>query len=740
MIPPPRSFVPPPWLSAVLLALCGVSIYFALGIQSENNFDAMLEQSSGEAQVYHTFVEEFGNDEFVIIGLSGKPLFSEEALDVMLETLDALEQAPHVAHVDGIATLYRDRFGAEDPEALEEEMTSTPFYTGLFISEDRDIGGMMVQIAPSDDPVAHLNLIEGIREAIKPLEEFGFEVHLVGGPVLNIAISDLAQREGVRTFATAAVASIFVLLLLLRSFRALFTVVACGVVSLTLTYGFIGATHGELNIVTSSLPPILWVLVLANAIHVVCRYQFFRAHTDTPHEAARHAVGEVWYPCTLSAVTTALGFLSLLVAELRPVREFGLYCAFGMIASLVVNLSLAPHLLVLMHTKTLRWAHFGEGRFFGRLAGAVIRRPYPVIAVFGVLLVAGAWSATQLKIEPNPLSLLPQDSETVASYDFVAKELTGLYALEIALDTPGGWLNPAYWEVMENLRAQLMASGAVARVVSPVDFLKKLNQWDHDIDPAYYRLPESREAAEELVGLLEDEDRTGIRRLVREDGNRIRMSALVNTTASNDVLALVANTQASVTTLPEPMSGVVTGLAPRMQGVQIRLINTQIKSFSLSFVMVFLSILIGLRSLLITGVSVLPNVIPILTVFTVMVGFGVNLDAATVMVASISMGIAVDDCVHLLAAYRLALQNGHPNRMAIREASQQVGLSITTTTVAAVIGFGSLMQSHFVPIYYFGMLSTVAMVAALAAPLLLVPAVLALRPDKPAVTGKIPGS
>lgn len=728
MKPGTRSFAPPPWLSLVLLALCGVSIYMALGITSENNFDAMLEQSSEEATVYHTFVNEFGNDEFVIIGITGKPLFTEESLDVMLEALEALEKVPYVAHVDGIPTLYRDRFGAEDPEALEEEMTSTPFYTGLFVSADRTIGGMMVQIEPSDDPTAHVTMVAGIREAIKPLEAYGFRAHLVGGPVLNIAISDLAQQEGVRTFATAAVASVIVLLLLLRSFRALLTVVVCGAVSLALTYGFIGAIHGELNIVTSSLPPILWVLVLANAIHVVCRYQYFRSNCETAREASRHALNEVWYPCTLSALTTAVGFLSLLVAELRPVREFGLYCAFGMVASLVVNLTLAPHLLVLMQARPLRWAHIGDGKYFGRLADAVIRRPYPVLLVFALLLTLGAWSATQLKIEPNPLSLLPQNSDTVESYNFVAHNLTGLYALEIALDTPGGWLNPAYWEVVENLSSTFMKSGAVARVVSPLDFLKKMNQWDHDIDPAFYRLPDTRKDAEDLVGLLEDEDRTGIRRLVREDGNRIRMSVLVNTTASNDVMALVAESQAAMQQLPAPMKGVVTGLVPRMQGVQFRLINTQIKSFSLSFFMVFLSILIGLRSIYITGVSVLPNVIPILCVFTVMVLGGISLDAATVMVASISMGIAVDDCVHLLAAYRQALKAGHANHLAIREALQQVGVSITTTTVAAVIGFGSLMQSHFVPIYYFGMLSTVAMAVALAAPLFLVPAILALRP------------
>jgi predicted RND superfamily exporter protein len=183
--------------------------------------------------------------------------------------------------------------------------------------------------------------------------------------------------------------------------------------------------------------------------------------------------------------------------------------------------------------------------------------------------------------------------------------------------------------------------------------------------------------------------------------------------------------------LPAPMAGVVTGLVPRMQGVQFRLINTQVKSFSVSFLMVFLCILIGLRSLAITGVSVLPNLLPILTVFIIMVAFDISLDAATVMVASISLGIAVDDCVHLLAAYRRGLLEGKDNHRAIREALRMVGPSITTTTITAVIGFLSLMQSHFVPIYYFGMLSGIAMVTALAAPLLLVPAVLALRPGSP---------
>lgn len=722
-------FFPPHWISALWLIACACAIYFASGIQSENNFDAMLEQSSGEAQIYHDFLQDFGSDEFVIVGVTGKDLFDVDALDIMVESMLALEEVPHVAGVDGIATLFLERFGAEDPEALVEELTSTPFYIGLFLSEDHSIGGMMVQIAPSEEPDAHLEMMAGIRAAVKPMQDYGLEVHLVGGPVLNIAISEISRQEGTRTFATAAVASLVVLLLLLRSIRATVTVLCCGAVSLLLTYGFVGLIDGELNIVTSSLPPILWVLTLANCIHVVCRYQYFRSRVPTARLAASEALREVWYPCALSAITTAIGFLSLQVAELRPVREFGLYVAVGMVTSLCVNLTLGPHLLVLMRTRALRWPGLTDGRHFESLGARIIRRPWPMLALFAALICAGGWSATLLRIEPNPLSLLPQDSETVESYNFVSQRLTGLYALEILIDTPGGWVNPEYWEVVTDLTDRFMETGIVARVVSPLDFLKKMNQWDNDIDPDFYRLPETREAAEELLALLDDEDDSGVSRLVRGDGERIRVSVLVNTTESNKVMQLVRDARQMALDLPDPMKGVVTGLVPRMQGVQFRLINTQIKSFSLSFFMVFVCILVGLRSLPITGISVLPNLMPILTVFIVMVAFNISLDAATVMVASISLGIAVDDCVHLLAAYSRGLREGLSNHASIRAAMRMVGPSITTTTLTAVIGFLSLMQSNFVPIYYFGMLSGIAMVAALAAPLLLVPAVLALRPE-----------
>ena len=125
-------------------------------------------------------------------------------------------------------------------------------------------------------------------------------------------------------------------------------------------------------------------------------------------------------------------------------------------------------------------------------------------------------------------------------------------------------------------------------------------------------------------------------------------------------------------------------------------------------------------------VAVLPNLVPILTVFISMYLLEITLNAATVMVASIALGIAVDDTVHLLTAIQQAVISGDDHHAAIIQGIVKVGAPVTVTTVSATIGFFTLATSAFVPVAYFGILSGIAMIMALVADLLLVPALFSL--------------
>jgi hypothetical protein len=266
-------------------------------------------------------------------------------------------------------------------------------------------------------------------------------------------------------------------------------------------------------------------------------------------------------------------------------------------------------------------------------------------------------------------------------------------------------------------------------VFSPLDFVKKINQWEHEIDPAYYVMPGDQETADDLLGLMDSDTKDRMDRFVREDGGRIRLSVLMNSTNSQDFEDVIKTAGAGLAELPAPLEGHLTGMAVRMHEFEYGLVTTQITSFAASFLMVFGSILIGLRSWRLTLLSIPPNIIPTLAVFTTMGAAGISLNVATVMVASISLGIAVDNTVHLLANYRQQRLSGMRGYAAIQESLVHVGPACIVTTVTACIGFFTLSVSEFIPIANFGMLAGIAMVVALAADLVLVPSILAFGGD-----------
>ena len=717
--------LPSRWLALGLVCLAMAGGFAGRSLTMDNRLDRMLSQHGPEADLYRRFLAEYGSDEFVIAAMTGKSVLEPAALDAMLRSYEELIKAPLVTQVTGIPKLYLERFGAEDPDALVEELTSTPFYQGLFLSKDHQSAGLLIQTEVLDQPGQREELVRGIDAALQPLRDYGFTTHLVGVPVLGATINQLSMTESRRYFPIAAIASLVCLLVLLRSARAALVVVACSGLAIAITLGFSAVLGQPLNLVTSAIPLVLWVLSLANTIHLVARYQHFRALGGTPREAARMALNNVMFACTLAAITTAIGFLSLMTADVSPVREFGLRIGFGIMAAHAVSMVVGPWMLILLRAPKPRWQASTDSKAFGRLADFVLRRKRPIIAVFSLVLVAGGLLATQIKSEPNSLKVLPQNHPTVQAYEYVGKNLTGMYTMELMVATPGGWLNPEYWPALEELKAFLLESDLVARVVTPLDFLRKVNQWEHDLDPAFYTLPTTREEALALWDPLGDTEKEEIKRLVRADGEEIRISALIASTEAARFGELVDATRAHIAALPAPLSAEITGAVTRMQAMQRELVRTQVSSFALSFLFIFLCIYVGLRNWRMTLLSMPPNMFSILTVFAVMVVRGISLDAGTVMVASIALGITVDNTLHVITAYLRECREGAPTDVALRVTMVEAGIPMTLAIITAGIGFFALTASSFVPIVNFGLLCGVALCFALAADLLFTPALLA---------------
>jgi predicted RND superfamily exporter protein len=716
-------------LALVVLSL--VAVFGATRLTLDNRIERWLVTSSQQAADHARFERLFGDDAFVLVAYGGRDPLSAEALDLGIGVVETLEATPGVAGVLGPPAVHRDLVDAADAEATREILLATPFYRRFLVSDTGDVGGLLVAAEPGDDPAAARALVDAVERAVEPLEAAGFDVYLAGPPVLNVALDRASQREARRSFPVCFGLAIALLAVLFRCVRTTAVAVVCAAHALLLTFGAMGLAGVPLNMVTSVLPSLLFVLSLAGAIHVLRRFQTHRLEGLEVEPALAASLDETARPCITAAVTTAFGFASLLTADMSPVRELGAFAAFGILASVAVNLTVAPMLL-----PWLRPAAPDPARAFARPGAAwslPFRHPTAVLIGSAVVAVAALVGVARIRIDSNPLAFLPADARVVRDYEAVAEKLTGYYALEVMVDVPDGWQRPEAWAELARIEGSLVGLPGVARVVSPLDLLRQLRHWESGADD--WALPADAAEARALLrdyGSLVQVDGFP---LVADEGRVVRVAALVDVMPSSEFEPIEAAAREAVAELPPPFAGAVTGVVPRLVEAQLGLVRTQLRSFGLAFVTIFACLWLGLRSWRLAWLSVPPNLLPIGAALGAMGAAGIPLDAATVMMASVALGIAVDDTVHVVSAY--GEERAREAAGAAERAVARVGPAMVTTTAAACIGFLALRLSDFLPIRWFGLLSALAVSVALLADAWLVPAFLVRavegRPEAAAV-------
>ncbi len=716
-------------LAALFLLLMALpSAYLVSQLTVDNRQEKLVNQSGPAAQRYRQFKQDFGHDEFVIVALSGRDLFDEDVLDDSLLLLDQLQAIPQVESVNGIPAIYRDLFGEEDAEALHEEMTSTPFYQNLLISDDEQVAGLMLQLKALSSVRDRAELVEAIEKVVRVAEHQGFRVDLVGQPIFSVAINRITSQEIGRTFPIAGIAALLILLSLLRSVPAALTVLVCGGLSLLYTMAVVSLIGWSMNLITTSLPLVLFVLAIANGIHVASRYQ--RTLHDIPERARamQHTLRELAMSCALSSITTALGFLSLMVANLDAIFQMGIYMSLGILFSLLTNFTVGAWLLMLLRVKPAQGAGHMLGGVLRKRLGFTMRYPRLVIAVFTLLAGFGIAGVFNISSSGDSLQFLPKNHPLTESHRFVSDRLTGLTAIEVVVETPRGWLSQDYWPALEQFSTHIESIDGVKRVYSPLSVLKKMNQWHQGGARQDYALPPSTDSAQEIIELLDSDNRRQLSAYATPDGHRIRVSVLANLRGDAATSQLIDSIEHFSAQLPEPLQANNTGISVQMRALSEGLLTTQLTSFSLAFLLIFTTIGLGLRSRHLVLISILPNIMPMLVIFLLMWQLEIALNTATVMVASISLGIAVDNTVHFLTRFRKQRRGGETPIVAVESTINQVGPSITITTVTACIGFYALLPSAFEPISNLGLLSGSAILAALISNLLFLPAIIALSP------------
>jgi predicted RND superfamily exporter protein len=435
-------------------------------------------------------------------------------------------------------------------------------------------------------------------------------------------------------------------------------------------------------------------------------------------------------------LTTWIGFAALCLGDVPAVREMGAFSALGTGCITLLTLTGLPAALALLPPRRegsalpagLARASERLGLAIGHALAALHRvaneRADAVIA--GAVLAAGvsAWAVPRIVVDTDYVSFFAEDAPVRRDFDAVNRLLAGAIPLYVVVEGegPGAFREPAALRALEALQARVDRIEGVSRTASLPDLLRSMNRAVEADDPAAERIPDERPAVTELLQLA-PKDETG--RFV--NGNQSRANLVVRTGAvgSAAIRRLEAALHAALRgTLPDGLAGAPTGNAILLARSADGIAGGQGRAVGLASLAILVLCAAALRSWKLGLVALLPNLFPVL-VFFGLLGLGLApLSLPTSLIGAVALGIAIDDTVHFLVAYRRARRCGATPVAAARRTGQAVGRAIVITSAMLAAGFATIALSSFATLREFGLLFAATVGICVVADLLLLPALL----------------
>jgi len=717
-------------VAACLLPILAWGKWHARGVR-DNSVLGWLPERSPVTLAYREFLQAFGPDEAVLAGWDGCTL-DEPALERLAEAVErhrAQAATGGPAWFAGVATGTRLRDAVAAAARLSPAEAAERL-AGTLVGPDGRTTCAVVTLERLDDD-ARRDAVEWVRQAAAAAAGIEADiVRLTGDAVIGVAIDTENERTAATWSRLAVAMSVFLAWLALGSLRlGVMVLTVAGVASLAIE-AVINSSGAPLNMLVALVPVVTFVLGISAAVHLA-GYWTDALPRHGPEAAPAAAAAQGWQPSLVAALTTVIGFGSLCVSQVRPVWHFGLFAATGTVLAFALALVLLPALLqVFPGGEASRPRREGEWPAFVALTQRAL--DWRRIAIPGSLLVLGVTGGGlwQLRPEVRPARFLAEESGWRQDLEWFDDRIAPFQTIDVVLayDATGpdlGERAALVQEVERRLRRLDDMQGSLsAATFLPAELLGSADRGSvravarrSAVDGRLRRqLPDLVEA-----GMVADD---GGRQLWRVSLQARNFTAARQAGLDAEVRSTVAAAAADLAVSP-PTDTVVTGGVPLVIAAQRELLDALLQSFLLAFVTIAAVLAVFLRSLGAGLLAMVPNVVPVVIVFGVGGWAGRRLDVGGMMTASVALGIAVDDTVHLLTWF-CRLRGRHADRRdRVAAALRKTAVPIARTSLILAPGFGMFAFCGFQPIAQFGLLLFLLLAVAVFADLVLLPALLA---------------
>jgi uncharacterized protein len=707
------------------------------------DFEAYFPQDSLETDFFVNYREVFETDnDFFFVALENeKGIFDAAFLQRADSLANLLKTVPYMVEVQVITQLQeysRDPFmgtvfrssvlSINDSLSYSADSTriySQPQWVGVFVSEDAR------SLAINMKHIQHLSKAKSDELALRVQElvgQFEFDkVHVIGRA--------LGQKMYVETMISELLLFISISLgltvvFLFIAFRSGWGVVIPTLVVLMAiiwTLGFVKLIGKDIDLMMTILPTIIFVVGMSDSVHVLTKYMQELRNGREKMDAIRYAFKSIRLATFLTALTTSIGFMTLVFSNIQPISDFGIYTSVGVMLAYGLTYTMLPAILILGKPKRMVAFALSDDFWTKRLERfflfVIHRRKW---IMWGGLAVLGIsfWGISLLTVDNKMLEDLRDDHILKQEFSFMENHFSGCRPFEMALKLkPGfGVYDQQVLNEAEELQDFLKKEYKVGNVFSLVNLIKEANKTWHGGQDSYFQIPSDSAMGEIRSVLQRKTTRTYVALAANDSVGWLRIAGKVPDAGRQHYDSLNTKVERFIQQKGFKSFDVqITGTAHLIDLNNRLLVDNLVLDLLLSVLCIGLVMGVVYKSFKMIFLTILPNLIPLLIVAGIMGFTGIPIKVSTSIIFNIAFGIAVDDTVHFLARVRTLLGDGLSVHYAVKRTFLTTGKAMIVTTLILSGGFLTLMFSDFLGTFYIGLLISLTLFIAIAAELLFSP-------------------
>lgn len=767
------------WLVlGMALALLLVGLYGASKVRMDNSLDSYFDEQDPSYSYYKHYIEEFSSDEviYLLYSVPGKEygpfdLQAMKQIDSLTRAIEA--EVPFVRKVSSLTNVefiesdgdlieihaLIDEFPEQQEELLRlrDIAVSKPLYVGSVVSADARHAAVVVEMSrTSTDPIDRLRLDPKggddlpnlypqvsdtkVREILARPEYHGIDFKISGDVPMNAAYNILLGEDmGNLTLLTLVLVGVMSVIFMGVRPASLFAPLTIVMLSLVLTMGFMGFMGYKVTLFFLLIPTLLCAMGVAQAVHVLMAWQHHREAEPDKIEALRRTIMKIGTPCLMVAVTDAIGFAGMGVSHLRSLDEMSKYAAFGVMMTFVLSITLLiafgaigkgsskPHRL----PPAVRWLDW----LMPRIVAFNIKHTKGTLFAFAAIMAVAGIGVSKLRIDFNFLYEFKPHIEWRQHTHYINDNMGGLLSVVYLFDTgtPDGIKDIELLREIEGLQKVAESQEVAQDSVSVVDIVKELNQAFHGGDAAFYKLPEDRDTLSQLLLVYELSGGKEMNDVLNLDRSKTALQIRLKLVSASEVRAFMDQLDAYLQAHPFKGAKVeISGIGHLWVQMANYISDTQIRGYALTFGLIMVTMMIAFGSIRLGALAMVPNVFPIFVVLGCMGWLDWHLDYFRLLLATIAIGIAVDDTIHFTSCYKREFEACGRYKEALARTLPQVGAAMVSMTAILVVALSAYYVSNLAILASFGFLLTVTMSTAMVSDLLLMPALLLwLKPFGP---------